>query len=318
MASMDRVGRMLGSHLTPLWRVLDALPDAVRRLRVAASGAFTLFPPAMLLDRRGVALVDRFEIVSALHGEGFPRARSGDIESATLIAVADPTGDLPHSRSEGLMLAALFSERTTLVGAQASKQRVIDAIRGAAPVDYLHLSCHGRYQWRHPERSGLVLAGGELLSLSDISEHVRLSANTVVVLPACETGLTEYRELPDESYGLALAFLTAGAGTVIGTLWPVPDRSTKLLMLKLYKTIRAGASPAMALRTAQLWLRDTPWSGFQVHIDQLSPDVRRAGELEGTIESLRLKQVPAESPQASCREHPFEHPFYWAGFVCIA
>jgi CHAT domain-containing protein len=192
---------------------------------------------------------DRAALESLFRAQGGPRIELArrlscpvDAGRRRLLAVADPTGDLPHSRAEGSMLDALFESESSLLGKRATKQRVLDALSRAGPLDYLHFACHGRFRWRHPEASGLLMAGGEVLHLSEILGRIRLGSDTLVVLSACETGIAEYRELPDETYGLALAFLGAGASAVICSLWPVSDRSTRLLMLKLYEYLHAGAS----------------------------------------------------------------------------
>jgi CHAT domain-containing protein len=53
----------------------------------------------------------------------------------------------------------------------------------------------------------------------------------------------------------------AGARSVIGSLWPVPDESTSLLMYMFHHYLHRN-SPAHALREAQLWMlhedRTTP------------------------------------------------------------
>jgi len=101
------------------------------------------------------------------------------------------------------------SSDASLLGERATKRRVLDAISSAGPLDYLHFACHGRFRWRHPEASGLLMADGEVLHLSEILGRIRLGSETLVVLSACETGIAEYRELPDETYGLALALRAA-------------------------------------------------------------------------------------------------------------
>ena len=68
------------------------------------------------------------------------------------------------------------------------------------------------------------LSVGRLLEIGDL-RHPRL-----VVLSACETGLSEIVRNPDEFIGLPGTFLALGASGVIGTLWPVSDEATSLLM----------------------------------------------------------------------------------------
>jgi CHAT domain-containing protein len=52
--------------------------------------------------------------------------------------------------------------------------------------------------------------------------------------------------------GPARGFFEAGAGTVVGSLWPVEDRATRRLMVRFYQQIAGGdRSTAEALSRAQ-------------------------------------------------------------------
>lgn len=77
----------------------------------------------------------------------------------------------------------------------------------------------------------------------------------LVLLSACETNVTG--EDYDEAFSLSTSFLVAGARSVIGSCWPVPDDATALLMYMVHHHLRErGLSPAAALRAAQLWMLD--------------------------------------------------------------
>jgi CHAT domain-containing protein len=71
---------------------------------------------------------------------------------------------------------------------------------------------------------------------------------------------------------LSGALLSAGAGGVTGSLWPVDDRLATPLMIEFHRALRASGSAAAALRTAQLrMLRSvrpelrspTAWAAFR-------------------------------------------------------
>jgi CHAT domain-containing protein len=55
----------------------------------------------------------------------------------------------------------------------------------------------------------------------------------------------------DELMGLARGFLSAGATSLLVSLWPVEDESTARLMTNFYTRLCAGDGPAAALRQAQ-------------------------------------------------------------------
>jgi CHAT domain-containing protein len=63
---------------------------------------------------------------------------------------------------------------------------------------------------------------------------------------------------------------------VVGSLWPVQDRTTAKLMSRFYKAMwQGGLPPAAALREAQRWLRNHDprykdpysWAGFVLQGD---------------------------------------------------
>jgi len=95
----------------------------------------------------------------------------------------------------------------------------------------------------------------------------------LLVLSACQTGVgagtTADVPAGDDWVGFVNAFLLAGAGNVLGTLWPVEDVSTARLMTHFYQQLGAGRSEAEALALAQRAALREPasshpfyWAGF--------------------------------------------------------
>jgi CHAT domain-containing protein len=131
------------------------------------------------------------------------------------------------------------------------------------------------------------------------------------VLSACETGLSDIRQSPDEFLGLPAGFLQAGAPAVVSTLWRVDDLSTMALMERFYQGhLRDGLPPAAALRAAQRWLRDATaeeldlverWA--QVHRTTVDPVLRKM--------AFNRMRYHARHPH----EPPFAHPHHWAAFT---
>lgn len=77
---------------------------------------------------------------------------------------------------------------------------------------------------------------------------MRLRAR-LVVLSACETGRGQPRA--DEGVlALDRAFLVAGAGAVISSLWVVSDEATEALMKSLYSELARGRPADVALANA--------------------------------------------------------------------
>jgi len=113
-------------------------------------------------------------------------------------------------------------------------------------------------------RSGFLLAGAEQsLISSDTGKNdgivtaekilgLNLHGTKMVVLSACDTGLGDVKS-GEGVFGLRRAFTQAGAKSLVMSLWKVPDRETKELMVRFYRNIKSGAmNRCQALRKAAL------------------------------------------------------------------
>ena len=237
------------------------------------------------------------------------RATQPERQARSLFAANNPTRDLKYTPLEGEAIAQLFpsAKQTILYEAKATTAAFPPAAKGHT---YIHYSGHGTYNWRDPLQSGLQLAD-KAYTLSDILSGLDLSSCRLVTLSACETGITEFQQSPDEYVGLPAGFLQAGATAVISTLWAVNDLSTMLLMEKFYQLhLQDVLDFASALRQAQLWLRN-------VTAKELAD---RFGEERMKLKGSRLtlaeasdywRRFAANEPDSK----PFAHPYYWAAFT---
>lgn len=165
------------------------------------------------------------------------------IENSLLIGFADER--IPLVEGEIDAVRRIVPKAKPLVGEKATFSAFT---RSAADRDLIHLACHGQFRPENPMFSSLHLADG-WVTVRDICEQ-RLSAE-LVVLSACETGLNKVFA-GDEILGLARGFLTAGAASLIVSLWTVNDEAASLLMQDLYSEMQRGHTPAASLRKAQL------------------------------------------------------------------
>lgn len=213
------------------------------------------------------------------------------------------------------MLARLFpasaGNDAILVGEKATKATLK---RDANVSSHVHLSCHGRFDWLNPDSSGLLLAARQWLTLPEIVVDLDLRACRWLMLAACETGMADIETTPDEAVGQMAAFLQAGAASVTGTFWSVPDVSTALFVGQAYEEHRShGLSPKRATREAALWLRDLPVEALAF----------RGGEVNGeAIGPVRgFAEVIPDGPEANpaaphMNAKPFRSPLFWAPFAC--
>lgn len=121
----------------------------------------------------------------------------------------------------------------------------------APQCDVLHLACHGVFREDNPAFSWLQLNGTRLI-VADVA-RLKLRAS-LVTLSACRSGVSKITA-GDELLGLVRAFLTAGAKSLLVSMWWADDQATSELMEAFYGRLKAGSSRSSALREAQVSLR---------------------------------------------------------------
>lgn len=116
-------------------------------------------------------------------------------------------------------------------------------------------------------RSGIVLAGANALGEERATGEdgwvtaeeialLDLRGTELVVLSACESGLGDVK-VGEGVFGLRRAFFYAGAGSLLNSLFEVPDDQTREMMRSFYGAIKSGKSKLDALHEAQLTLIQT-------------------------------------------------------------
>ncbi|WP_199515170.1 CHAT domain-containing protein [Nucisporomicrobium flavum] len=242
--------------------VLRALPGGKPSIVLVPTGALARVPwHAAYTEESGRR---RYAIERAVFSYA-PSARSlcavaGDPPAAVASAliVGNPTGDLPHAGDEAATIHRAFYPAGTYLGpGGGTPQAVLEWIgKRPAGAAMLHFACHGTADPDHPADAALVLAGGRLdvRTLLDRSRSAALRVDQVF-LAACASGAAGPDD--DEALSLTTSFLAAGARTVFGALWPIPDAETSLLMIMVHHYLRReGCTPAEALNRAQLGMAD--------------------------------------------------------------
>ncbi|MFN0151218.1 MAG: CHAT domain-containing protein [bacterium] len=270
---LDGVLALLGETLIGAALRADALHGA-QRLYVVPHAELHHVPFAALVRPDGARLIDQFELVT--------------LPSASLLALAgrrEPALDAtePTSRGEMLVLGgATHAGRDALPFAEEEARRIakgydglreVTALTGNAAIEStwksrcaragrIHIAAHGRQSRVSPLFAALELAPGNgddgFLEAHEIMQ-LSMSAD-LAVLSGCGTALGGgfAAELPpgDEIVSLARAFLSAGARSVVATLWPIADRASADFMVEFHESL-VGLRPAGALaRTQRRWARE--------------------------------------------------------------
>jgi len=328
-ANMDEVLKEILPSLGT--RLMTPLASKLRQLGASGAvlipgGPLSLLPlgAAVIsgpLSSEGYAFLDEFDVTyapSALTlGHICRRLAHLDIDpkQVKLLAVGNPphrsAKRLPFSTLEVEEIAAYFppDRQCLLYEEQATRD---ETLAGASSAAILHFACHGQFDPNRPLDSALLLAGDDRLTLTDVLNELSLENCRLAVLSACQTAITDFRHLPDEVIGLPGGFLSAGVLGVLGSLWPVNDISTALLMERFYFFYRREARPpAAALRAAQRWLRDVTNKelsfAFQKRKETLSDQLPISYKLAKDNFTKYVTTNPAEKPFAS--------PRFWAPFV---
>lgn len=346
----------IGNLGPDLWRLLGGALDLALQDAGVKTGARVVWLPTGTLGvlPLGLAqdpatkrrLADTYEIVYApsLAALSAVQKQITKAAPATLAAIVNPTGDLAGTEEEGKLVASYFTakDRLVLERAAATPDKVLAALKGKT---HWHFASHGTVSWEDPRQSALLMHKHEKLSVARLLAADGLGRPRLVVLSACETGLHSPVFNPDEFVGLPGTFMALGASGVVGTLWPVSDAATALLMARFYE-LHMGAKrlpPPTALRKAQEWLRQATNVDLAAYARASTKKGRLDGRHLATIEralseeglsrsrsavavewlsheearAAGKKMPPTQKASSGAKRvaRPYSHPYFWAGFI---
>jgi CHAT domain-containing protein len=155
-------------------------------------------------------------------------------------------------------------------------QRFESSLHAPHAYTVLHVGTHFSLRPGNAMRSFLVLGDGSRLMLDQLA-GLDFTGLDLVTLSACQTAM-DAGQADDgrEIEGLSTIVQQQGAKQVVASLWRVEDESTAQLMHGMYLRLATNGTDL-------------------------------AGALQQAQKGLRAKIVDGN--------HPYEHPYYWAGFV---
>ena len=196
--------------MIPLVKGLDAL--GYRQATLVPMGQLSLLPlHAAVLQE----LVCGYVPSSRILAQAKKAATQGEpLAERALSGFADTqvgSASLPFARVELEQISRLWSGSVQpFYGPHATLARAECAL---ARSDVCHLACHGRFDLGDYLRSGLQLSDG-FLTLASLLNRPSAQGPRLVMLSACETSLPEFGQTPDETLGLPVGFMAAGATAV--------------------------------------------------------------------------------------------------------
>lgn len=177
-----------------------------------------------------------------------------------VLLVVNPTEDLPGADEEGRRvedaLRTSDSAVTTLRGSTATRARLLEEFRSGR-YDAIHYAGHAFFEAASPSSSGILCAGGRVLSGADLASLEALPA--LVCFNACESGrvrqASDVQRALGRSTGFAEAFLRGGVTNFVGTWWPVSDAAAARFAGTLYEQLIRGESIGAAMNAARAAIR---------------------------------------------------------------
>ena len=260
--------------------------------------------------------------------------------------VENATEDLPCANFEGESIAQLYNippERRLQGRDRATVNNYRQIIQQVQAIISSH---HAQSRLDNPLESKLVLGDGSITLGQLMTPGWRLPHLAEVFLSCCETNLG-IGKIVDDIFTISTGFLCAGARSVISTLWAVDDLATALFSIFYHHYRQETLSRPAAIHKAQVKLRTlkgkTLLTEYQSQLIPLLDEkfqqaetkrkqskAKRDLEAKDSSDYLHwqekyrqyyqtarhIRAVKKTFQQLCQQDYPFEHPVYWAGFIC--
>jgi CHAT domain-containing protein len=302
-ASLAPAARRLYADL--LEPALVGVPDSAHTLIIAADGPLHRLP----FDALGAPtpVIERWDVITVPSASILARAAQRDRPNGAALVVTAPATSarlslLPAAPEEAAVIRRrMRGEISELSGATATKEKLQaeDLQRFAV----LHFASHAVVDEERPLRSSLMLAlepsGIEGRWTAEEIYRTKLKAD-LVVLSACSTAAGA-QSAGEGVMSLSRAFLYAGAGATIATLWDVPDAPGPVFADVLYRELAGGTPLGESVADARRELRrqgapPRAWAAYtvtgnpsaRIGIEPQSTDNLRTAGMTGAVALILL------------------------------
>jgi chaperonin GroEL len=267
---LEGIGRKLWNYCIPT-QLRDEFMrrrGGIKQITILSSGDplpwELLFPP----DNVGLEpnfFGEQFDMVRRLFGRR--PASKLSIANASFVL---PPGAPDRASSEIDTIRRILNGGQIRGGASIEHIDLLIKLFESADFDLLHFACHNMVRPQSLDVSLIEMNGGEFTpTFIPAGSRPWESHSPVVFMNACRTDAQDARFT--SSSGWAHAFLDAGAGAFIGTLWEVRDESARLFAEAFYTAVVKRTTLGEAIRTARKSIcnleSDPTWLAYSIYGD---------------------------------------------------
>lgn len=266
--------------IQPISDLLPNQPD--KHIIFIPQGDLFFVPFAALQDKKGQYLIEKHTIATAPSIQVldllYQRKQQNQGLVKEVLIVGNPITptkpfqawekpsqkrNLPGAEQEAKQIVEIFNTQA-LTGNAATETPIVQKMPQAKIIHLATIALPNNEQGLD---SALALAPSgkdDGWLTSEEIQNLNLKAE-LVVLSGNDTAIGKVTN--DGVIGLSRSFFTAGATSVIGSLWAVSDRETAFLMTEFYQELSKNPDKAAALREAMLttmkkYPNPMSWAGF--------------------------------------------------------
>ena len=254
----DLTNLIFSKEIREVYNTIADHPIVVQQNELATRIPWEILPtrPGYLYPALEAGLSRHLMIQSDSISKHSNQGRHNDDPLSVLI-IGDPTSDLDGADIEAKNIYDMLRELdrnipvTYLRQGQATKSEILRKLRNGR-YDILHYAGHAAFEEDARWRSGIICAGGEVMTGRDLTQLTQLP--TVMLFNACESAKVrkkQIRQIPDYRGSFAEAAIRAGISHYIGTYWNVGDKDAVTFAKTFYDELSKGEMIGTAIVRAR-------------------------------------------------------------------